>query len=88
LAEWKAKYDEIYELSHFDKKCWIHNPDRNTMSYALSKASEPFAMVEALIKNCWLGGDEEFKTDARFIGGQLEHTQKILGFKEISLKKL
>ena len=65
IEQWKRKHREVHEvsvqISETDTAvCYIHNPDRNVMAYAISRTLKA-QVVEAgefILSNCWLGGDE------------------------------
>ena len=64
IKQWKAKYKEVFVLRVEDKVAYLRTPDRATLSYASTLATkDPMKFNEAILTNCWLGGDEEIKTD-------------------------
>jgi hypothetical protein len=65
VAQWKAQHREVHEIrvniSEADEAvCYIRNPDRNVIAYALTKTMNKQLLEagEFLLLNCWLGGDE------------------------------
>jgi len=86
---WKKKHGEIFELIVGNKTGFLHKPDRNTLRLAFSKAAtDPMGMAEVVLANCWLGGDEEIKTDDSYFVGAMSQVQELIEVKEASLKKL
>lgn len=89
IQEWKAKHGDVYKITSGDKECFLRSPKRKELSYAsLAGKDDPLAFNEVILKSCWLGGDEEIKTnDAYFIGAS-----KVIGdviqIKEAKLEKL
>ena len=69
IKQWKAKYKEVFVLRVDDKVAYLRTPDRATLSYASTLATkDPMKFNEAILTNCWLGGDEVFLTvDALFL---------------------
>ena len=89
IAEWKRKHVDIFVLRVEDKKCYLKTPDRKTMSYAASVATkDPLKFNEILLNNCWLGGDDEIKTDDSLFLAASSKLSDIISIKEASLEKL
>jgi hypothetical protein len=67
LDKWKHQYGDIsmidVEYQRETYTCYIKKPDRNTVSFALSKqaADRPLESGEVILENCWLGGDQGIK---------------------------
>lgn len=58
----------IIELTAQDKCCYIFDPATNLskMKAAIAARRKSIGdMVDSVINNCWLGGDESFKTNER-----------------------
>lgn len=89
IDAWKAAHGDIFKITVEDKSCILKTPDRKTLSYATSVATkDPLQFNEIILKNCWLGGDEEIKTnDSLFlaVSGKLS---EIILIKEAALEKL
>jgi hypothetical protein len=65
IEQWKKQHREVHEirvqLTETDEAvCYIKNPDRNILAYALTKTinKQLLEAGEFLLLNCWLGGDE------------------------------
>lgn len=89
IAEWKEKYGNVYVAEVDEKRAYLKQPTRKALgAAAVIGKSDPMRYNEVLLDNCWLGGDEEIKTnDALFLGvcGQLT---ELIEVKEATLKKL
>lgn len=89
IQEWKKKHGEISLLKIEDKKAYLKTPDRKTLSYASSFASsDPLKFNEILLENCWLGGDEEIKTDDALFLAASSKLAELIKIKEATLEKL
>ncbi|MCG8701260.1 MAG: hypothetical protein MI922_24615 [Bacteroidales bacterium] len=91
INEWKAKYGDVFLIEVEDKKGYLRRPNRNELSYAMTiseAGKNMLKMNEALLQNCWLGGDEIIlKEDKYFlaVSGQLA---EIIEIAEAKIKKL
>ena len=64
-------------------------PDRNTLSYASTLATkDPLKFNEVVLNNCWLGGDEEIKTDDALFLAASTKLPDLIQIKEATLEKL
>lgn len=89
IKQWKAKYKEIFVLRVDDKVAYLRTPDRATLSYASTLATkDPMKFNEAILTNCWLGGDEEIKTDDALFLSASSKLGELIQIKEATLEKL
>ena len=89
MKEWKAKYKEVFVLRVDDKVAYLRTPDRATLSYASTLATkDPMKFNEAILTNCWLGGDEEIKTDDALFLSASSKLGELIQIKEATLEKL
>ena len=89
IDAWKQKHGDIFKLKIEDKVCFLKSPDRKTLSYASSVATkDPLKFNEILLSNCWLGGDEEIKTNDSFFLAASSKIAEIIEVKEAELEKL
>jgi len=64
IEEWKKIHGQVYELGTATKVCYLKKPGRNELSFASATGGDDaYKWNEALLNVCWLGGDEEIKTD-------------------------
>ena len=89
IKQWKAKYKEVFVLRVDDKVAYLSTPDRATLSYASTLATkDPMKFNEAILTNCWLGGDEEIKTDDALFLSASSKLGELIQIKEATLEKL
>ena len=68
INAWKAKYGKVYEIVLDGHHCYLKPPTRQILSLVLSyERTDPLKADEALLQNCWLGGDEIIKTDLNLL---------------------
>ena len=94
IDEWKEKHGEIFQLTVLDKNdsphvCFLKKPSRKSIGYAsVGSKSNPIKFNEILLKECFIGGDEEImKDDDLFLsaGGQLA---ELIQIRDAELVKL
>ena len=89
IQEWKKQYGDVYVLNIEDKKAYLRTPDRQTLSYASTLATkDPLKFNEVVLNNCWLGGDEEIKTDDTLFLAASSKLPDLIQIKEATLEKL
>ena len=89
IQEWKKQYKDIFVISVEDKKVYLRTPDRKTLSYASTLATkDPLRFNEVILENCWLGGDEEIKTNDEFFLAVSSKLPDLIQIKEATLEKL
>lgn len=89
IAEWKEKYRDIYEITVDGRVCYLRKPNRRELSYAsMAGKSDPMKFNEVILAQCWLGGDEEIKTEDDLFLGVSAQVAQIVEVKEAELKKL
>jgi autonomous glycyl radical cofactor GrcA len=66
IAAWKEEYKDIYQLSSADGKVgYVFDPTAKFSVMKMIAAVTPngqTAVTDAILNNCWLGGDEEIRT--------------------------
>lgn len=89
IQEWKAKHGDIFKITVEDKECYLKAPDRKALSYAASIGTkDPMKFNEVLLKNCWLGGDDDIKTDDVYFLSASQKLAELIQIKEAVLEKL
>lgn len=68
IAAWQEKYGKgnITQLEAGGKFCYVVDPSTDLNKWKIAVAARRKSMshlVDSIMANCWLGGDEEFKTD-------------------------
>ncbi len=89
IAEWKAKYGDIFKISVEDKVAYLRSPDRKTLSYASTVGGkDPLKFNEIILNGCWIEGDEELKTNDSYFLAVSGKLAEIIQVKEAKLEKL
>lgn len=88
IAEWKQKHGDVFMIHVDGSVCYLKKPDRKTMSYVATLGNNPVRANEALLENCWLGGDESIKTDDEKFFGVSTKLDEIIQIKSAEIKKL
>ncbi|KAA6348041.1 hypothetical protein EZS27_004493 [termite gut metagenome] len=89
IDEWKVKYGDVFCIEVDGKIVYLRKPDRKALSAAaIVGKSDPIKYNEILLKNCWLAGDEEIKTNDDLFLGVSGKLSGIIEIKEAELKKL
>lgn len=91
IEAWKKQNPKgVHELIVDDKKGYLRNPTRNDLKYAMTrlKSGGELDMVEALLEEMWLGGDQELLDDDDYFFGAASQIQELVKVKDGSLKKL
>lgn len=89
IQEWKVKHGDVYKITSGDKECFLRTPKRKELSYAsLAGKDDPLAFNEVILKSCWLGGDEEIKTNDAYFMGVSKVIGDIIQIKKSKLEKL
>ena len=89
IAQWKKEHDEIFMAEVDGYRCYLKRPNRKTLSAAaVVGAKDPLKYNEIVLKNCWLGGDEEIQTDDKLFLGISGQLGEIIEVAEATIKKL
>lgn len=89
IDAWKKEHNDVFKIEVGGKTCYVKSPDRKTMSYASNIGTkDPIKFNEVILRNCWLGGDEEIKTDDALFLGAGTVLAEIIQVREASIEKL
>ena len=89
IAAWKKKYGRVFSIEVDGKTAYLRKPDRKTLSFATTAGqTNPMKFNEALLNGCWLGGDEEIKTDDDLFLSVSGKLADLIQVKEAELKEL
>lgn len=90
IDAWKAQHSEIFKLEFEDgKEAYLKKPSRKILKAAMSKMqTDPLSFVERILTDCWLGGDDEVKTEDLYFFGAAEQLEGLMETKKAELKKL
>lgn len=89
IESWKQKHDDVFMIEVGDSVCYLKKPDRKTMALVATLGNiNPIRANEALLQNCWLGGDENIKNDDGLFFGVSAKLAEIVEVKEAEITKL
>lgn len=89
IEAWKKKHGDVFRVTVGGKVAYLKRPDRKTLgAAAVVGKNDPMKYNEILLKNCWLDGDEEIKTDDSLFLGVSSKLAELVEIKEAELKKL
>jgi hypothetical protein len=89
IEEWKKQHGDVYRIAVDGKECYLKPPSRKTLGYASVAAREnPLKFNEVILRDCWLAGDEEIRTDDTLFLSVSGHLDKLIQIKEAELEKL
>lgn len=89
IQEWKEKHGDVFMLEVEDKTAYLKKPDRKILSFAMTKMqSNPLGFAEVILNQCFLGGDEEVKTNDDYFLGASSQLEGLMQVKTAELKKL
>ena len=89
IADWKAKHKDVYAITVEDKTGYVRKPTRNELSFAMQQGQKsPLKFNECILLNCWLGGDDEIKTNDDYFLAAGAQLSEIVQVKEAEIKKL
>ena len=87
INKWKVTHGDLFEISVEGKSCVLHKPTRQDLSYA-SVIKDPIKMSEVMLKQLWVAGDEEIKTNDELFMAVVAKMDEVLTVKEAEIKKL
>ncbi len=89
IEAWKETHGDIYAITVEDKIGYLKKVDRKTLSFASSIGTkDPMKFNEIILTNCWLGGDEELKTNDDYFLAVSGKLSELIVVKEAELAKL
>lgn len=95
IEEWKKKYGKVLSCTATndeggEETAYFRPVDRTTLSYAitLQKQNKDVEMVEHVVKECWIGGSEKFKTELPYIIGATQVVSELMQVKQVQIKNL
>ena len=95
IEEWKKKYGKVLSCTATndeggEETAYFRPVDRTTLSYAitLQKQNKDVEMVEHVVKECWIGGSEKFKTELPYIIGATQGVAELMQVKQVQIKNL
>lgn len=88
IAAWKKEHGDVFVFKTDESVCYLKKPDRKIIGAYSALQNTPIRANEYLLANCWLGGDETFKTnDEMFLGVAGKLTELVI-VKDVEVEKL
>lgn len=96
IEDWKKKYRNVYKIEvpadeTYDEwyTCYVREPRREILNDYLRKSERvPIDAALGLIRNTWLGGDEEVKKQEKYALSAVQKISKLIIAGEARLEKL
>ena len=93
IEAWKEKHGSVYQISVGNHVGYLKGVDRKIMNaaWAAQKQSKNHtAFHEVILKNCWLGGDQDIiEADNSILSVVIEGVlDDLVELQQVSLKKL
>ena len=89
IADLKKEHGEIQAIIIGDKVAFVKKPDRRTLSFAsVAGQKDPMKFNEIVLENCFVGGDEEIKSDDSLFLAAASKIVELIEVKEAELVKL
>ena len=89
IEQWKSQHGDIFQLTIEDKTAYLKKPSRKVLSYASTIGTkDPMKFNEIILNECFIGGDEEIKTDDAYFLAAASKLAEIIEVKEAELVKL
>jgi hypothetical protein len=89
IEEWKKQHKDIFKITVDGRTCYLKKPSRKALGYASVAGKEnPLKFNEVILNNCWLGGDEEIKTDDSLFMSVSAKLTALIEIKDAELEKL
>lgn len=91
IQQWKEKHGTIYELEADGAVCYVYDPSSNLIKWkaAITARRKSIGhLVDCILNNCWLGGDERFKQDESLKLGIEEQIDELIDIPEYEIEQL
>lgn len=89
IEQWKEQHGGVFKVVVEDKVAYLKTPSRKVLGYASSLISkDPIKFNEIILNDCFLGGDEEIKTNDAYFLAASSKLSEIIEVKEAELVKL
>ena len=94
IQDLKEKHGRIFKLTAETKQgkkvsALVRAPDRKTLSAAMKLGKDdPMKFNEIILKNIWLEGDEELRTDQELVMGVYQQLGEVIKVADVQLEEL
>ena len=89
IKAWKEKYEAVFRITCKERElaAYCRNPTRQELSF-ISTIKDSVKFNEALLKNCWLEGDDKIQTSDTVFMGLAPQIAQLMHSEEVILEKL
>lgn len=84
VEQWKKEHGRVFTATADGRTAYYRKPTRKDLSYALTLKGQPLDMDEALLRNCFLGG-EPLHEDADCLLGMDGLVDKMITVKNVEV---
>ncbi len=89
IQEWKGKHKDVFKIQVGNSVCYLKKPSRKALGYAsMAGKDNPLKFNEVILNDCWLGGDDNIKTDDTLFLSASAKVAALIEIQEASLEKL
>ncbi len=89
IAAWKREYGRVYRVESDGKQGYLRKPNRTIIGAAsVLGGSDGIKIAEVIVENCWLGGDEELKTNDDYFLGIVSQINALTETAQVELKEV
>lgn len=91
IQEWKEKHGTVFELQADGVVCYVFDPASNLPKWKAAVQARRKSLghlVDCILNNCWLGGDERFKTDESLKLGIEDQIDELIDIPEYETEEL
>lgn len=89
IKAWKEQFQDVFKVKVEDKEAYFRPPTRKAYSYASQVGTkDPMKFNEMILKDCFLGGDDDLINNERYLLTMGQHVVVFLNIMESSLEKL
>ncbi len=89
IKKWQEQHGDVFMITVEDKAGYYRKPDRKILGAAMKfGANDPMKFNETLATNCWLGGDDELRTNDDYFFAASSKFGEMVQVKEAEIKKL
>ena len=89
IEKWKKDHGKVFQITVEDKTGYYKKPDRKTLGAAMKFGQgDPMKFNETLAQNCWLGGDEEMRSNDDYFLAAATQFGELVTVKQAEIKEL
>ena len=85
VEQWKKQHGKVFVASADGHKAYYRKPTRKDLSYAMTLQNQPLDLTEALLKNCFLGGEPLHEDPDYLLGCSGELVDRMIHIKKVEV---